>query len=67
MVELGCQEEYLQQVLEDRVSTREFDRSNWLVDCARDEAVSRLKGLPHGAFLIRPKIQRQLPYVLSIV
>ncbi|KAK7100675.1 phosphatidylinositol 3-kinase regulatory subunit gamma-like [Littorina saxatilis] len=68
MVELGCDKEYLSQVLEPRVATREFDRSTWLVDCRdRDEAVAHLEKLPHGAFLVRRKDKRHLPYVLSIV
>ena len=66
-MEFGCQEEYLHQVLEARVATREFDRTTWLMDCSREEAVTQLNGLPHGAFLIRRKDQRRLPFVLSIV
>ncbi|XP_076462126.1 uncharacterized protein LOC143294634 [Babylonia areolata] len=64
---MGCQREYLDRVLEPRVATREFDRSTWQRDCSREDAVSLLEGLPHGAFLLRRKEQRHLPFVLSIV
>ncbi|XP_076462780.1 uncharacterized protein LOC143295102 [Babylonia areolata] len=67
MVAMGCQREYLDRVLEPRVATREFDRSTWQRDCSREDAVSLLEGLPHGAFLLRRKEQRHLPFVLSIV
>ncbi|KAL8558039.1 hypothetical protein ACOMHN_022932 [Nucella lapillus] len=67
MVVMGCRKEYLCCVLEARVSSREFDRSTWLRDCTRDGALALLEGLPHGAFLVRRKDQRHLPYVLSVV
>jgi hypothetical protein len=68
MVELGCKRDFVSKVLECQVATREFDRSMWLVDCSRDDAEEKLKGLPHGAFLIRYKTDRRhVPYVLSVV
>lgn len=67
MMLMGTDSEYLNQVLEMQVATAEFDRSMWLVDFDREEAVAQLSGLPHGAFLVRRKDRRRFPYVLSIL
>ena len=67
MVVLGCEKEFVNQVLEPPEATREFNSGSWLVHCTREEAVNRLRALPHGAFLVRQKDNAQLPYVLSVV
>ncbi|KAL8590400.1 hypothetical protein ACOMHN_011614 [Nucella lapillus] len=75
MMELGCQKEFLTQVLEpvpvgnsnsSSNSSREFDSSTWLMDCSREEAEARLQVLPHGAFLVRRKSYTHFPYALTI-
>ena len=68
MVEFGCERDFVVKALEPHTLSPEFDRSMWLYDITRDEAMRKLEGLPHGAFLVRPKTdKRRIPYVLSIV
>lgn len=66
-MECGARPEIVECLLEDDALASPWDRSLWLVNCSREEAVAQLSDMEVGTFLIRPKDEHEKPYVLSIV
>ncbi|CAG5126130.1 unnamed protein product [Candidula unifasciata] len=67
VLKCGAKPEMVDCLLNDCALETPWDRSLWLVNCSRDEAVLRLMDMEVGTFLIRQRDEAHKPYALSIV